>query len=45
MGWKMPQRPTWPQRGGRDPGLHWLDVVILIASVAITAGILWRLMD
>ena len=34
----------WPQRGGRDPGLHWVDVLIFIASVSTTAAIVWMLM-
>ena len=44
MGWKMPQRPTWPQREGRQPGLHPLDVIILVVSVSTTAALVWLLM-
>ena len=34
----------WPKREGRAPGLHWVDVLVLIGSVAATAGVGWWLM-
>ncbi len=34
----------WPQRGGREPGLHYVDVLLFIGSVVATASVVWLLM-
>ena len=31
----------WPGRTGRKPGLHLIDAVVLVASVAIVTTLAW----
>jgi hypothetical protein len=31
----------WPNRGSRDPGLHLVDALMLIGSVAIMTALVW----
>ena len=35
----------WPDRTGRDPGLHVTDVLVLLGSVAFVAGLIWWVMS
>ena len=40
--WRMKNMGRWwPDRESRDPGLHRIDVVLLIGSVAISAFMIW----
>lgn len=34
----------WPERMGREPGLHVVDVLVFAGSTAFVAGLIWWVM-